>query len=117
MQLHKSRIFYFSIYSSSSSSSSSNSAMNMHFLYAIYAAFAIVMVLYLAVLFVLSFLLCGGHYLTGIGIPVTALVCFGIYRHMAMKYFGGMTGDLAGWFVTYSETAMVLAGVLLAAVY
>ena len=74
-----------------------------------------VMIVYLVILFALSVLLSGGHLLTGIGIPVTAVICFWIYHHMAVKYFGGMTGDLAGWFVTYSETAMVLAGVLLAA--
>jgi len=26
------------------------------------------------------------------------------YRHMAYRQFGGITGDLAGWFVSVTET-------------
>ena len=38
-------------------------------------------------------------------------LCFAYYRHFALKYFGGVTGDLAGWFVQVSELAalMILA--------
>lgn len=50
--------------------------------------------------------------LTGVLLTGVCLVIFGLYRHTAMKYFGGTTGDLCGWFVTLAETAMLLAGVL-----
>ncbi len=33
----------------------------------------------------------------------TLLVCFFYYKKMAMDKFGGITGDLAGWFVCVSE--------------
>ena len=32
--------------------------------------------------------------------------CFAYYRHMAYKNFGGVTGDLAGWFVQVTELAL-----------
>ena len=35
-----------------------------------------------------------------------AAVCFACYRHMAYKNFGGVTGDLAGWFVQVTELAL-----------
>lgn len=41
-------------------------------------------------------------------IGISGLV-FWYYHHMAMKYFGGMTGDLAGFFVSVCEIS-VLAG-------
>jgi len=34
------------------------------------------------------------------------------YRHMAYKYFGGVTGDLAGWFVQITELALTAVIVL-----
>ena len=40
-------------------------------------------------------------------------VCFAYYRRMAYKNFGGVTGDLAGWFVQVTElvlTALVVLG-------
>ncbi len=36
--------------------------------------------------------------------------CFAYYRHMAYKNFGGITGDLAGWFVQIAE--LVLSAVI-----
>jgi len=39
-----------------------------------------------------------------------AAVCFACYRYMAYKHFGGVTGDLAGWFVQIAE--IVLAAVI-----
>lgn len=39
-----------------------------------------------------------------------ALLCFAYYRHMAYKNFGGVTGDLAGWFVQTTE--LVLSAVI-----
>ncbi len=51
------------------------------------------------------------------------LVCFGAalgvfwyYHHMAMKYFGGTTGDLAGYFVSLCELICAFAVVAAAAV-
>ena len=35
-----------------------------------------------------------------------ALLVFWYYHHMAMKYFGGTTGDLAGWFLSVCELVM-----------
>ena len=32
-------------------------------------------------------------------------ICLLYYRHFAMKHFGGVTGDLAGWFVQVTELA------------
>ena len=38
--------------------------------------------------------------------------CFAYYRHMAYKNFGGVTGDLAGWFVQITELALAVVIVL-----
>lgn len=43
---------------------------------------------------------------------VSALGVFFYYRHLAMKYFGGTTGDLAGYFLTVCETVVPLVLVL-----
>ena len=49
--------------------------------------------------------------------PAAAALCFVYYRHMAYKQFGGVTGDLAGWFLQVTELALtaviVLGGKLL----
>ncbi len=50
----------------------------------------------------------------GLFVPLAAGVCVLIYRRMALRYFGGVTGDLAGWFLQVTELACV-AAVLLAA--
>lgn len=44
--------------------------------------------------------------------PVTAGICFWYYRHMAYKQFGGVTGDLAGWFLQVTELALTAVIVL-----
>ena len=41
-----------------------------------------------------------------------AALCFAFYHHMAKKYFGGITGDLAGFYVCVSELAMILTVVI-----
>ena len=44
--------------------------------------------------------------------PAAAL-CYFYYRHMAYKQFGGVTGDLAGWFLQVTElvlTAVIVIG-------
>ena len=38
--------------------------------------------------------------------------CFGWYRHVAYKNFGGITGDLAGYFLQVCEIG-ILAGIVL----
>ena len=43
----------------------------------------------------------------------TALLAFWYYHHMAMKQFGGMTGDLAGYFLQLAEL-LILAAVIVA---
>ena len=45
--------------------------------------------------------------------PLAAALCLLYYRHMAYKQFGGVTGDLAGWFLQVTEltlTAVILWG-------
>ena len=39
---------------------------------------------------------------------VTAVLVFIFYKHKAMKYFGGTTGDLSGYFLCLCEAWMVL---------
>ena len=53
-------------------------------------------------------LLLSGRWLA---LPLAALTVLG-YRRMALKHFGGVTGDLAGWFLQMAELAC-LAGVVL----
>ncbi len=69
----------------------------------------LVMVLYLV-------LFCGAAILLqpvyGIVMTVTAFAVWGYYYRLSMKYFGGITGDLAGFFTSISEMAMVLTVVL-----
>ena len=52
----------------------------------------------------------------GLVILATAGICLLYYRRFAMKHFGGVTGDLAGWFVQVTELAclavLVLGGIL-----
>ncbi|MBQ7536302.1 MAG: adenosylcobinamide-GDP ribazoletransferase [Stomatobaculum sp.] len=45
----------------------------------------------------------------GVSAAAAGLLAFGYYRHISGKYFGGITGDLAGWFVCICETAMLCA--------
>ena len=42
----------------------------------------------------------------------TALVCFGYYRWMAYRQFGGVTGDLAGFFLQLCELSVALSAAL-----
>ena len=44
-------------------------------------------------------------------LPAAAL-CVWYYRHMAYKQFGGVTGDLAGWFLQVTELALTIVIVL-----
>lgn len=49
----------------------------------------------------------------GTAVLCTALLVFWYYHHMAMKQFGGMTGDLAGYFLQLAEL-LILAAVIVA---
>lgn len=44
----------------------------------------------------------------GIAAFAGALVIFGYYHHTAMKYFGGTTGDLSGFFLCICEAGMAV---------
>lgn len=50
----------------------------------------------------------------GLTVFVTALVLFGLYYKNAMKYFGGVTGDLAGCFLSLCELFCTAAVVIAA---
>ena len=44
---------------------------------------------------------------------LAAILCAWYYRHMSYKQFGGITGDLAGWFLQITEltlTAVIVIG-------
>lgn len=45
----------------------------------------------------------------GVAVICTALLVFWYYHHMAMKQFGGMTGDLAGYFLQLCELFILAA--------
>ena len=51
----------------------------------------------------------------GAAVLVGAFGVFAYYHHMAMKYFGGITGDLCGFFTQISELAMAMLAVAAAA--
>ena len=53
---------------------------------------------------------CGGW--LALACLLTAALCVGYYRHMAYKQFGGVTGDLAGWFLQVTELALTTVIVL-----
>lgn len=61
---------------------------------------------------VLMALLCLGWDRMGALMSLSALGVFFWYRRMAVKEFGGLSGDLAGWFLQTSELWMVGAMVL-----
>ena len=46
-------------------------------------------------------------------LPAAAVLFMYRYRSMAMKRFGGISGDLAGWFLVNSELIMLAVGVIL----
>ena len=61
----------------------------------------------LAVLFA-ALLALGGAW----GSPLAACIVFLLYRRMCEKDFGGLSGDLAGWFLQTAELWMLAAWVL-----
>lgn len=65
-----------------------------------------------AYLIILSVLLILVGRLTGLAVVITALLVFWYYHHMCMSKFGGVTGDLAGYFLQMCEILMALAAVV-----
>ncbi|MEG0779170.1 MAG: adenosylcobinamide-GDP ribazoletransferase [Oscillospiraceae bacterium] len=63
----------------------------------------------LTVLLVLGLCLCG---VRGAVMALAALAVFWDYRRMALGDFGGVSGDLAGWFLQRAELSMLAALVL-----
>ena len=45
----------------------------------------------------------------GVAVSAAALLACVYYRHVALGEFGGLSGDLAGWFVQVAEVWMLLA--------
>lgn len=62
--------------------------------------------------FVLMVLLCLGWRMMGAWMSLAALGVFFWYRRMAVQEFGGLSGDLAGWFLQTAELWMMGAMVL-----
>ena len=48
----------------------------------------------------------------GLAVLAAAGICLLYYRYFAMKHFGGVTGDLAGWFVQITEIVCLAVLVL-----
>ena len=46
------------------------------------------------------------------GIMISVLLVFFYYRKICIKQFGGVTGDLAGWFLQISELAMLVGALI-----
>ena len=63
-----------------------------------------------AVLCAAVWAVCGGW--LALACLLAAALCVGYYRHMAYKQFGGVTGDLAGWFLQVTELALTTVIVL-----
>ena len=55
--------------------------------------------------------------LYGIAVLLGALAMFAYYYRMAMKNFGGINGDLAGWFLSWCELVMPLCMVAAGTVF
>lgn len=53
-----------------------------------------------------------GELLPGLAALAAAVCFYFVYKAVALKQFGGFTGDLAGWFLQVCELVMLLAAVL-----
>lgn len=65
------------------------------------------MACYIGLVFV--FLLCYGGWQVGLAVGVSGALLFWRYYRTAVKEFGGMTGDLAGWFLQTGELVLMAA--------
>lgn len=54
--------------------------------------------------------------ITGVACVITAFGVFGYYHHMAMKNFGGVTGDLCGYFLQVCELLMAFVTVVVSGI-
>lgn len=63
-----------------------------------------------ALLCTVCWLIVGGW--LGMACLAAAVLCVLYYKHMATKNFGGVTGDLAGWFLQITELVLTLVIVL-----
>lgn len=64
-----------------------------------------VLIVYLILLFLLMLWI---HPIMGAAAIAGAILIFVYYRHMALKYFGGTTGDLSGFFLCLCEAGVAL---------
>jgi adenosylcobinamide-GDP ribazoletransferase len=69
----------------------------------------ITLLLLSALIIALQGLFCG---VMGIAYAAVALIVFGLYRFTAVREFGGITGDLAGWFLQKYELWQLAAVVI-----
>lgn len=58
-----------------------------------------------AAICLLTWILCDGW--AALAYLLTAALCLTYYRHIAYAQFGGVTGDLAGWFVQVTELLLI----------
>lgn len=70
----------------------------------------ITMVIFLIAMFVVLF---WQNWLLALGAAVAVLLVFAGYKRMSTKQFGGITGDLAGFFLQLSELLMI-TGIIIA---
>lgn len=63
----------------------------------------------LLVLLVLAFDILGGTFPVAFAVLAAAAAMYFWYRHIANKHFGGISGDLAGWFLCRAELWMLVA--------
>lgn len=70
-----------------------------------------VLALYLAAY--VGLLFCWGEPVPGLAALVAAVIFYYVYKSVALREFGGFTGDLAGWFLQVCEL-IILAAVVLA---
>lgn len=67
----------------------------------------------LAELFVCMDVYCYIDFWRGMGCILTGLVCFLYYRYVAYRLFGGVTGDLAGYFLQLCELWILIAAAVM----
>lgn len=79
---------------------SENAKRNVDFVFLL--GYIIVVSIFLAIL--------GG--ISGAAVVITALLVFVYYHHMTLEKFGGITGDLAGYFLQLVELLMALVAVI-----
>ena len=53
------------------------------------------------------------HPLYGMVAAVVGFIVFGYYRYVSYKFFGGVTGDIAGYFLQVAELSVLIAIVLM----